>query len=75
VPQLNVLSFGFPIRILAGLFAVYFALSFLSETIATDVHNALDRMLGWVDSLGPAGGASMRTPPLAYPTTLLQGGG
>jgi flagellar biosynthesis protein FliR len=75
VPQLNVLSFGFPIRILAGLFAVYFALAFLSETIATDVHNAIDRALGWVASLGPAGGASMGTPPLADPTTLLQGGG
>jgi flagellar biosynthetic protein FliR len=75
VPQLNVLSFGFPIRILAGIFAVYFSLSFLSETISTDVRDAMDRATGWVTTLGPAGGASMRAPPLADPSALLQGGG
>ncbi len=74
VPQLNVLSFGFPIRILAGISAVYFSLTFLSETIATDVHAAADRALGWVTTLGPPGGASIGTPPLADPSTIAQGG-
>ncbi len=74
VPQLNVLSFGFPIRILAGISAVYFSLTFLSETIATDVHHAMDRVLGWVSTLGPPGGASIDTPPLADPSTLHQVG-
>lgn len=75
VPQLNVLSFGFPIRILAGISAVYFSLSFLSETISSDVTDAMDRVVGWVATLGPEGGASMGAPPLADPTMLQQGGG
>lgn len=57
VPQLNVLSFGFPIRILAGVFAVYTSLTFLSETIANDVRGATDRAVEWALSLGPPGGA------------------
>ncbi|MGP1310356.1 MAG: flagellar biosynthetic protein FliR [Phycisphaerales bacterium] len=69
VPQLNILSFGFPIRILAGVSVVYMSLSFLSETIAADVRTATDRALGWVSTLGPpgGGGAGDSVPPLADP--------
>ena len=62
VPQLNILSFGFPIKILGGIFAVYAGLAFISETIATDVRNACDRAVMWVTTLGPPGGASEPSP-------------
>lgn len=63
VPQLNILSFGFPIRILAGLFTVYVSLMFLSETIATDVRHATERITGWVSSLGEPGSARTNQSP------------
>lgn len=62
VPQLNILSFGFPIKILGGIFAVYAGLGFVSETIATDIRHACDRAVGWVATLGPPGGASTPSP-------------
>lgn len=68
VPQLNILSFGFPIRILAGVFMVYVSLAFLSDTIAKDVRGATDRALVWVTSLGPPGGARANPSPFALET-------
>lgn len=55
-PQLNVLSIGFPIRILAGLSAVLASLIFIHEAIRPDVAGAIEAAVRWAGSLKPAGG-------------------
>lgn len=54
-PQLNVLSVGFPIRILAGLTAVLASVIFIHEAIRPDVAGAIETAVRWAASLRPAG--------------------
>lgn len=54
-PQINILSFGFPIRILLGITALYASLAAVHEVIAEDVEGSFRIMLEWATGLG--GGA------------------
>lgn len=53
-PQINILSFGFPIRILLGIAALYASLVAVHEVIAEDVAGTLRTVIGWALSLGRA---------------------
>ncbi len=52
LPSLNVLSFGFPVRILLGLMVLIASLGFIARVINADISDTIDRMHGWVDTLG-----------------------
>ena len=58
IPGLNILNFGFPLRILLGIVAVIGALAFVGAVVSADMDRAADAIVGWVDGLGPprAGG-------------------
>ncbi|MCA9293677.1 MAG: flagellar biosynthetic protein FliR [Phycisphaerales bacterium] len=51
VPGLNILSFGFPIRILAGLAAFIAGLTMISVALENEITVALDAMQDWAWSL------------------------
>ncbi len=51
VPQLNVLSLGFPIRILAGLSMLMLALFVVNDVVMEGIDLILNRMFEWVESL------------------------
>jgi flagellar biosynthetic protein FliR len=48
VPQLNVLSLGFPLRIQAGMVVVVLALPVIDDVISADLDGVLDAILEWV---------------------------
>lgn len=52
VPQINILSFGFPIRIMMGLGALLFSLHVIHEATGVDVEAAARTALEWAVSLG-----------------------
>ncbi|MHC4908345.1 MAG: flagellar biosynthetic protein FliR [Planctomycetota bacterium] len=54
VPQLNILSLGFPLRILAGLTIVMLGLTIIDEVIMEETDAMLALMLDWVEH-GAAG--------------------
>ncbi len=51
VPQINILSFGFPIKILMGIFVLIAALNVIDEAVAVDVAEAITSALRWVRTL------------------------
>lgn len=51
LPQVNILSLGFPIRILAGLAIIALGLVVLDEVVMDLVTDSLDVILSWVDTL------------------------
>lgn len=51
VPQLNILSFGFPLKILLGLVALVSAIYIIDGVIRGDLDAAAGAMLDWVRSL------------------------
>ncbi|RMH29047.1 MAG: type III secretion protein [Planctomycetota bacterium] len=51
VPQLNILTFGFPIKIIASALAIVGALPFISEAVRADALAAIDAVFLWVRSL------------------------
>ncbi len=52
VPQVNILSLGFPIRILAGLAIIALGLAILDEVVLERVDDAMNLISTWVESLG-----------------------
>lgn len=50
VPQLNILSLGFPVRILAGMLIIMLALNVIDEVVMEEVEMVLDVILEWVES-------------------------
>lgn len=52
VPQLNILSFGFPIKILAGLTTLITAISVVAAVMHAEVLDSIVVMFEWVRSLG-----------------------
>ena len=52
VPALNILSFGFPVRILAGLFILLSALGAISQVIGADMASILVIIEDWAWTLG-----------------------
>lgn len=51
-PQMNIMSIGFPIRILAGFTTFTASIMFIDEAIQPDVHGAIREALQWAASLG-----------------------
>lgn len=51
VPQLNVLTFGFPIKILAALTALIAALPFIERAVSEETLSVLNRVFLWVNNL------------------------
>jgi flagellar biosynthetic protein FliR len=49
VPQLNILTLGFPIRILAGFAMVMLGLAVMNDVIMDGIDVALDRMFEWIE--------------------------
>lgn len=52
MPSLNIMSVGFPIRILLGLGVLVASMGFVGAVINADVSDTIDQLHGWVDSLG-----------------------
>jgi flagellar biosynthetic protein FliR len=53
VPQLNILSLGFPIRILVGIALVMLGLVVINEVMLEHVDEALVALFDWIEGLGP----------------------
>ncbi len=51
VPQLNVLTFGFPIKIIAGMVALIVALPFIQEAVSEEMFSVLNHVFLWVNGL------------------------
>ncbi len=54
VPQLNILSLGFPLRILAGLSVILVAVSVMNDVLMDTMGDAIDITLDWIDQWSPA---------------------
>lgn len=57
VPAINIMSFGFPIRIALGVMAFLFSLSYLHQALVPAIHGAVGSAVDWALSLGGIGGA------------------
>lgn len=55
-PQMNVLSIGFPIRIMAGFSVLLASVIYIHEAIRPDVLGAIEAAVRWAASIRPAGG-------------------
>ena len=51
VPQVNILSLGFPIRIMAGLGIIALGLVVLNEVVLEHIDDAMNLISTWVESL------------------------
>lgn len=56
MPQINVMSVGFAIKIMGGICILMFSLFAVNEAVSGHIVEALNAASGWVDSLGPGGG-------------------
>lgn len=52
VPQLNILSLGFPLRILAGFLIVAVGLVVINEVVMEGIDVALAAIFGWIEAYG-----------------------
>lgn len=52
VPSLNILNFGFPLRIILGLFVLTASLGFIASAIDQEMNHTVDIILAWVAGLG-----------------------
>lgn len=52
VPSLNIMSFGFPVRILIGLLVLIAGLPLISEIVQTDLDGMFESMRDWTVTLG-----------------------
>lgn len=57
VPQLNILSLGFPIRILGGLVIVTTGLVVISDVTVMSMQDAVSALMEWIEQLSSAGKA------------------
>lgn len=57
VPQLNILSFGFPVKILVGLGMLLGSLVYVNAALDGLVERSLEQVAWWVEGLGPASSA------------------
>ena len=56
VPQLNILSLGFPIRIMVGIGTLIAGIAILSEVLVEFIDDILDLMMTWYQDAGVPGG-------------------
>lgn len=64
MPTLNIMSFGFPIRILLGVFVMILAINSMSSTIFDELDNTLFTIEAWVSSMFPQADAATSVPTL-----------
>jgi len=57
VPSINIMSIGFPIRLLMGLFVLLAALGFAFQIIEESLHDSADVITRWTGSIEPASAA------------------
>lgn len=57
-PQLNILSFGFPMRVVSGMIGFILSLTVMYAALSAEVQNALVALGDWAWSLTNAGGTS-----------------
>ena len=50
VPQMNILSLGFPLRVMAGLLIIILGLVVMSEVVMGLVDDTLHLMFDWIES-------------------------
>jgi flagellar biosynthetic protein FliR len=50
VPQVNILSLGFPLRVMAGLLIIILGLVVMNEVVMDLVNDTLGLMFGWIES-------------------------
>ncbi len=55
IPGLNILNFGFPMRILLGLLVVVGALGFIASVVSADIDRVAEIIMGYVQSVGEEG--------------------
>ena len=53
VPQLNILSLGFPIRIITGFAIIAFGLMVINGLLVDSLNHTLDQVMAWIESAGP----------------------
>lgn len=53
IPGLNIMNFGFPLRILLGIGAVIGTLVFVRAVSTADIDRVSDAIMHWVENLGP----------------------
>jgi len=58
MPQINILTVGFAIKILVGVLAVIVSILIIADTGYNEIHEGLDAILGWVESLGSSSAVS-----------------
>lgn len=58
MPQINILTVGFAIKILVGVLALITAILVIADTGYDQIHEALDAVLGWMESLGSPKGVT-----------------
>lgn len=66
LPTLNIMSFGFPVRILLGFAVLAAAMAGVHGAIAADTSGTMEALQGWIDTLGPEAApesASAPSPP------------
>jgi len=51
IPQINILSFGFPLRILAGLAVIVLGLAVLDEVVMDLIDDTMTVISDWIGSL------------------------
>ncbi len=55
VPQLNILSLGFPIRIITGFAIIAFGLIVIDGLLIDSLNQTLDQVITWIESAEPPG--------------------
>ncbi len=54
VPSINIMTVGFPIRLLLGLFVLLASLGFAFQIVEEDLHHSADVITRWTGSISPA---------------------
>jgi flagellar biosynthesis protein FliR len=58
VPQMNILSLGFPLRIIFGLMIIAIGLIVINEVVLDAIDGVLDVIFNWIDAQGVDGSGS-----------------
>lgn len=53
IPQINIMSIGFAVKVVLGIFILALSMGALTEALGDDVRNACDRIILWASSPGP----------------------
>jgi flagellar biosynthetic protein FliR len=60
MPQINIMTVGFTLKILAGLFALLFAIYGIADAAGDSMHDSLGRISSWMSTASAGGPADVR---------------